>query len=344
MNHESPRVLYIDDDPGTVRLAQKRLERHNLIVEVALSAREGLARIDQGDIDVVALDHEMPGGTGMEVLSALAEREDAPPVVYVTGTGDTGVAVAAMKAGASDYVVKDVGGAFLDLLSIAIDQALEIAQARRERSRAEREIREAKDRAEILLREVNHRVANSLALVAALVRMQGQVVEDPKARAALEETWGRIVAVGGIHRRLYTSEDVRFVGIDEYLKSLVADIESAMTSASCHHTIRVDTQSVLIPTDKAVSVGVIVSELLTNACKYAYPEGSCGEIRLRCRQEGAEIILEVEDFGQGRDLGAPPRGTGLGTRIMAAMAKSLGSEVTYAPVSRGTRAQLRFPL
>nr|WP_242465177.1 sensor histidine kinase [Rhodospirillum rubrum] len=117
-----------------------------------------------------------------------------------------------------------------------------------------------------------------------------------------------------------------------------------MTSASCHHTIRVDTQSVLIPTDKAVSVGVIVSELLTNACKYAYPEGSCGEIRLRCRQEGAEIILEVEDFGQGRDLGAPPRGTGLGTRIMAAMAKSLGSEVTYAPVSRGTRAQLRFPL
>lgn len=134
-----------------------------------------------------------------------------PPVVYVTSSGDTRVAVAALKAGAADYVPKDVAGEFLELLATAIEGAIEQARLRREKSAAEEAVREERDRAEMLLREVNHRVGNSLALVAALVRMQSAAVSDPAAVEALKETQARITAIAGIHRRLYTSDDVRFV-------------------------------------------------------------------------------------------------------------------------------------
>ena len=86
--------------------------------------------------------------------------------MYVTAAAEPTVAVAALKSGATDYVLKTVGEEFFELLGTAIDQAIEKARLRRERDRAEREVREARDRAEALLHEVNHRVANSLALVA----------------------------------------------------------------------------------------------------------------------------------------------------------------------------------
>ena len=167
MDKQGVRVLYVDDDPGIFRLAQKALERHGYAVERAVSPDEALARLDEDGADVIALDHNMPGGTGLDFLAELAKRVDPPPVVYVTGSGDTRVAVAALKAGAVDYVAKETGSEFLELLVSAIDSAVAQARLRREKAAAELAVREARDRAEMLLREVNHRVGNSLALVAA---------------------------------------------------------------------------------------------------------------------------------------------------------------------------------
>ena len=167
----------------------------------------------------------MPGQTGLDLLPAICRLPDAPPVIYVTGSEDSHVAVAALKAGAVDYVWKDIQGHFRELLGEAVDTALRQAALQRDKERAEAEVREARDRAEILLREVNHRVANSLALVAALARMQTNAVSDPAAKSALEEMQTRISAIAGIHRRLYTSADVQSVELDAYLTSLVEELQ-----------------------------------------------------------------------------------------------------------------------
>ena len=101
-------------------------------------------------------------------------------------------------------------------------------------------------------------------------------------------------------------------------------------------------QPVRLPTDSSVNLGVVVTEWVTNAFKYAYPEGS-GEIRVSLNQTtDGEVELQVEDDGVGRADGAPAKGTGLGTRIVTAMAQSLGAVVEYRARAPGLTARLAF--
>ena len=335
-------VLYIDDDPALARLVQKGLGRRGYMVEVAGSAEAGLARLAAGEVAVIALDHFLPTGTGLDFLAALRTHESPPPVVNVTASGETAVAVAALKAGAADYVPKTIDDEFLELLGSTIDQALENARLKRERDAAEREVRQARDRAEVLLHEVNHRVANSLALVGALVRMQLNTVSDPTVRSTLGEIQGRISAIAGVHRRLYTSENVRSVEISEYLVGLSEELETTMQASGHTSKVRVRAEAINVPTEKAISIGVIVTELVTNAFKYAYPQADTGEIRVNfAKTPTGKASLTVEDDGVGWDGLGTPQGTGLGSRIVTAMARGLGSAVDYH-ANPGCKITLEF--
>ena len=139
MSAPRARILYIDDDPGLCRLAQKDLQRQGYVVEIATDGASGLARIAQGGIDVIALDHYMPNQNGLETLAAIRNLAEPPPVIYVTAMQEGRVAVAALKAGATDYVAKDVQGEFLPLLQRAIDSALDGVMLRRAKEAAEAE-------------------------------------------------------------------------------------------------------------------------------------------------------------------------------------------------------------
>jgi two-component sensor histidine kinase len=345
MPHRVPRVLYIDDDPGLARLVQKALERRGYVVEHAPSGEAGIERIRAGGIDVVVLDHYLPSGTGLDVLAQMNGLEDRPAVVYVTGTVETAVAVAALKAGAADYVLKTVDDDFLELLGNAVSHAVEVLSLNRARNQAEQDMREARERAEMLLGEVNHRVANSLAMVAALVGLQANAMHSDEAKAALSETQARIQAIAGVHRHLYSNDDVRSVQLGDYLRSLASELETTMRASGSVGQIRVEVESITIPTEKAASVGVIVTELVTNAVKYAYGEGGEGEVRIfAARRPDTLIDLRVEDDGIGWSGVGVPQGTGLGSRIVKAMAHSLGASVAYGQAGNaGTRVTVQFP-
>lgn len=345
MPHSPAKILYVDDDPALGRLVQKVLGRRGRDIEHVTDADAGFARLAQGDIDVLVLDHYLGDRTGLVMLETVAAGVDAPPIVYVTGSTEAAIAVAALKAGAADYVLKTVGEDFLELLSNAIEQAIETSRLHRARDQAEREMRLAKERAELALAEVNHRVANSLALVAALVRLQMSAVSDPAAKDALAETQGRITAIAGIHKRLYTTDDVRFVDIDAYLGNLASDIQASMSMDGAVADIKLSAEPLRMPTDKAVSVGVIVNELVTNAAKYAYRDRQVGEIRVRASQPTpGRVEIVVEDDGIGWNGEGQIQGTGIGSRVIAATASGLGATLAYDSVAIGTRARLELQL
>ncbi len=336
------RVLYVDDDNALARLIQKALGRQGFGVDLASSADAALDMIASQPFDVVALDHYLPSGTGLDFLGRLAGLTGTPPVVYVTGSSEPNVGVAALKAGASDFIPKTVGDDFLTLLGSALSQAIAKAQLVAAKEAAEAEVRLARDRAEMLLAEVNHRVSNSLMLVSTLVSMQSNLLTDQVAKDALAETKARIFAIASVHKSLYSSSDVRHVDLSEYLDGLLKNLEFSMRADGSGTQLLTDLEPIRLATDDTINLGIVVTELVTNAFKYAYPKRD-GEIYVCLRAVGTGTAeLTVEDAGIGRE--AAPKGTGLGTRIIKAMATTMNAEMEYMDRTPGTAARLTFPL
>jgi two-component sensor histidine kinase len=351
MTPASPTLLYIDDDEALARLVERGMTRLGFAVVHAASGTAGLERLNEGGIDVVALDQYMPGLDGLETLEQIMAVPGAPPVVFVTASQDSNIAVTALKAGAADYLVKDARGDFIPLLQVAVNGALRQAALQRAREEAEAEIHASRDRfaalaaeREVLLREVNHRVGNSLQIIASLLHLQANSATQEDVKAALSNAMGRVAAVAQVHRRLYTSHDLKSVLLNQYLDALLDDLRrSAEGNKMSRLTLRAE--PIEIDPDRAVAIGIIVNELVMNAVKYAYTD-SAGPIHVTLKAEGDDILLAIADDGVGFDdkAGAKsdPRSTGMGQRIVSAMANKLEASVTRDPNHAGTRIVLQF--
>jgi two-component sensor histidine kinase len=337
------RVLYIDDDAGLRRLVTRALERRGFKVATAENGEEGCRLAAEGDYDLIAVDHYMPGIDGMETLKRLRKLPSPAPVVYVSGSEDGRLALAALKAGADDYVIKTVGEDFFDLLANALEQVRARHRLERDKAIAQEQLHASNARLEALLREVNHRVANSLQLVTAMIRLQATALEDEAARQALTDTERRIDAIAQVHRRLYTTDDAEGVDMKDYLEALVAELGEAWASDDPRRALHLDAESIRLPTDRAISLGVIVNELVSNAFKYAYGPTSPGDVRVSLTRAGDNAFtLAVEDDGVGMAPTPRVQGSGLGSRLIRAMAQSLKSSVEYdASGAGGVRAILR---
>jgi two-component sensor histidine kinase len=342
------RVLFIDDDEGLGLLVKKDLERHGFRAEIALDGERGLARIAAGGVDAVVLDHHLPDQEGLHILREIQKFPDPPPVIYLTGAQDSRTAVAALKAGAADYVIKDVRGEFLALLRADIEAGIQSANLRRAKEAAEAETAAARDRYKalaqeraVLLREVNHRVSNSLQLIASLLQFQARGA-TAEITDALMEAHGRVLAVAKVHRSLYTSQNVQSVSLHRYIEALTEDIESAAGDDSGGDSVSLVADEIEIEPDRAVAVGVMLTELVLNARKHAYPEGN-GPIRIRLEAvEPNRSVLSVEDDGVGLGNGKAADSSKLGSVIIKAMAQKLGADIRYDASHKGTRAIITF--
>ena len=344
---EKPTLLYIDDDEALAHLVHRGLSRQGFCVERAANGEAGLARIADGGIDVIALDQYMPGLDGLETLERIQAIPGAPPVVFVTASQDSKIAVTALKAGAADYLVKDTLGEFVPLLQVAAEVAIRQAMVQKARDEAEAEVHASRDRyaalaaeREMLLREVNHRVGNSLQIIASLLHLQANSSSEEDVKAALTNAMGRVAAVAQVHRRLYTSHDLKSVLLNQYLEALLEDLRR---SAEGNRMSRLDlkAEAIEIDPDRAVAIGIIVNELVMNAVKYAYPDGP-GPIHVELASEGDNIRISIADDGVGLNAKADPRSTGMGQRIVSAMAQKLDAQAERDPAHAGTRIVLRF--
>ena len=188
-----------------------------------------------------------------------------------------------------------------------------------------------------LLGEVNHRVQNSLTLVNSFLSLQARESSDPVTRGALEEARRRISAVSLVHRRLYGSDQIHTVDGARYIDDLLDDLLGSMDPEWQSQVVR-DLQPVLLPNDRAISIGLILTELVINANKYAYG-GAPGPVRVTLAENGNSFRLRVADNGKGRGAASD----GFGARMLDVLVRQLGGTLEFADNQPGTRAILSAP-
>lgn len=239
---------------------------------------------------------------------------------------------------------------FANLLGVAIErqqveEALQASQAVAEanelRAQAnERLLQQALAHQEVLTREISHRVKNSLAIVAGLLSMQGRTATDPALRRALEDARARVQTIASVHDRLWRADEVHAVDLVEFMGELCEQLRS---SAKPGQTLTCDFAPVMLATDQAVPLGLLANELVTNAFKYAYPNGA-GDVRISIRLgEAGNLQLTVCDEG----LGLPPdfdaaTSRSLGMKLIATLGNQLGGQPEWRSANPGTRFMLDF--
>jgi two-component sensor histidine kinase len=211
-----------------------------------------------------------------------------------------------------------------------------------ERTRLEREHAAANQRIGMLLQELTHRVKNSLQLIGAMVMIEARSHKSGEGRAALERVSNRITALGQLYSTLSKAETIEDVDAAAYLDELCRDlIESVHKEGDTSIVLKTDFESELLPTDRAIPIGLIVNELVTNAVKYAFPGEAKGTVMVTLKRAPGELRLTVADDGQGLD---PRRAdSGLGGRLVDGFARQLGGQVERKSDSRGTTVHLILP-
>lgn len=337
-------ILYIDDDDGLCRLTKRHLERMGCTLTCVLSGTEGLRLAREHPFDLVVLDHVMPGMGGMETLEHLMNLPSPPAVIYVTGSDDSGIAVAALKTGAVDYVVKAAPDDFFELLTSTLHQALDTLRLRKQKDLAEQELRETNKQLAALLHEVNHRVANSLQMVSTLVHLQGRRADGAEAKAMLQDVQSRIQAIARIHQQLYSGTSIHDVNMADYIEGMARDLSRTYSTPSVRREIRVEAERAPLPAATAITLGILINELVSNACKYAYERDQQGEVRIAFHTDGPDgYRLRVEDDGVGMGKSTTPSGTGLGSQIIRSMVLFLGAQLEQSNPHRGLCVEIHRP-
>jgi len=232
-----------------------------------------------------------------------------------------------------DFSEKDI--AFLQGAANIIGLAIE-------RQKYDRELRIALDHQQVMLKEINHRVKNSLQLVTSMLNIRANSQSDPTVHIVLTEAAARVGAISRAHDRLYRSADVTRIEIGKYLSEVCSDLSQAI-----HHCeIAFSSEGpVLMQTDRAINLALLVTELVTNAAKHAYGEDG-GPVNVKLKTEDSETIsITVQDHGKGLPDDFEPKGShGLGMRLITALSKQMHAVLEIPKRDTGASFVLRVPL
>jgi two-component sensor histidine kinase len=212
-----------------------------------------------------------------------------------------------------------------------------------ERQRYERNLKAALDRHEMLLGEINHRVKNSLQVVASLLQLQSTAVENTEVRTRLAEASSRIMAVGRAYERLAYDGQLEKIDLGMYLRSVVMDLQTTMQE--CKLSLEVP-EGILLSATRAIPLALIINELVTNAAKYAYPGNGGGPVWVKIvENENGNVVVSIRDEGVGMPGDFDPaKSKKLGTRLIMALASQLQAELIKPPQEKGTGFELLIPL
>ncbi len=205
--------------------------------------------------------------------------------------------------------------------------------------------------AQTLVSEAHHRIANNLQVIVGLVRLHasrigrgGGPVRREDMHTLLEEVAGRVASIGLLHQRLAATAGGASVAIDALVRD-ICERCAALMSRPDHTALTVTGEPCMVAAQTAGPIALIANELVTNAAKFAHPDGEAGRIVVATsRAAGGALIVEVADDGVGLPVGFDPAtGGGLGFQVMRALVEQIGAALDFAPANPGLRARLSVP-
>ena len=195
---------------------------------------------------------------------------------------------------------------------------------------------------DVLMREIEHRVRNSLSIVGGLLSMQAGTASNAETAESLKSASSRVTAIARIHERLYKGKNLEVVEFGAYLSALCEDL--AATAKHERLNFDVQTTPIDIVVDQAVPLGLVANELITNACKYSGRNGSA-TIVVRLERDGAALVLSVTDTGPGVPADFDPKArAGLGMQVITALVGQLGGKITMPSAGSEARFEVVLPL
>ncbi|SEN88630.1 Two-component sensor histidine kinase, contains HisKA and HATPase domains [Loktanella fryxellensis] len=187
----------------------------------------------------------------------------------------------------------------------------------------------------VLLQEVQHRVANSLQIIASVLMQSARKVQSEEVRGHLHNAHHRVMSIAAVQKQLSTSPGGK-VGISRYLTNLCDSLAASMIADPERLSISVMADDSSVTADVSVSLGLIVTELVINALKHAFPDQAAGKIEVGYHATGNDWTLSVKDDGIGMPTGDSAPKAGLGTGIVEALTKNLGSDLQLSEANPGT--------
>ncbi|MGA7323218.1 MAG: histidine kinase dimerization/phosphoacceptor domain -containing protein [Rhodomicrobium sp.] len=212
-----------------------------------------------------------------------------------------------------------------------------------ERQRYERCLRLALEQEQVLLKEINHRVMNSLQIVASMLSLQARGEEHEALKEKLQEAGSRVTAIARAHERLYRSADVARIDLAVYLSDICADLNDL--APQCQVSFEAP-GPIPVETDKAIRIALITTELVTNAIKYAYPLETKGRVWVRLMPSAENAIrISIRDEGTGSAAeDAMEKSKGFGIRMSLALVEQIGANLKVERRSPGTEFLIDIPL
>jgi two-component sensor histidine kinase len=212
-----------------------------------------------------------------------------------------------------------------------------------ERERRERKLTDALERHQFLLTEINHRVKNSLAIVSSMLNLQARAIANPELTGHLHDAANRVAAVGQAHDQLSYGSNLERMDIGQYIKAVCKDLDESVA----HCQVIIDAvDGIVVATDRAIAIALIVNELITNAAKYAYNDSADGKVWINVGPDKQDsFVISVRDEG----AGLPPdfdlqKAKRLGMRIVTTFAKQLNATIVVQSNNPGTEFVLAIPL
>jgi two-component sensor histidine kinase len=195
---------------------------------------------------------------------------------------------------------------------------------------------------ELLLREVNHRVKNNLQVVASLLRMRARTGQTAESRAAIRDAHARIEAIALVHRRIYEEGTVERAELDSFLGELLDHLRKSIGNEAIEIELKGDVRGVRLITERAVSLALLITEVVSNAIEHAFQGRAGGRITITLTgTPDGGLDLSIADDGIGFDPAAANGGTGIA--LAQLLARQLGGQLSFGASEVGTRVDLRLP-